>query len=517
MTGLIFQGILIAALAGLAIKFFLDYQRNNLEITWGEYGLGLLAISFVLTPLIVWAGWSVVRSSNLSFNEYRNGWELQAVAEPVQCARDGPCWHEYDCDPYIVMVSYQCNCTTDKDGRSSCSTCWRPETRYHDCPYVTVETSYSVQTTLGSYTIAEHRFPENPQSHRWRTSKNIPQYVIDRVGVSEPQFWQAADVRVRAGKPGPVTARASYDNYILASDSTILNQYSGEVEKLLAVKMLPELSHGLYDYYMARKAYSVGPTLRVDTGAWSEKVAYLNAALGSELQGDLHVVLIHDADLRKVGSSPDEYALTLKAYWQNTKHFQKDALSKNTIVVVVGTKDGESVSWVRAMIGMPLGNERMITEIRNSLVGVPFLPEAVIGGIRGHFEIYGQKVKSSQEVNGRLGSIIWGRELKETRFRRVSMSSKDPDDFGQGFRYLANEIQLTWFQHGMILFLSLLGCGVVWYAAAAHGIRDPRNHSGPFDVNRIKKWWKSQWREMRAWIRVQKTSIADKVGGRRTE
>src|SRR3990167_11518560 len=138
MTGLIFQGILIAALAGLAIKFFLDYQRNNLEITWGEYGLGLLAISFVLTPLIVWAGWSVVRSSNLSFNEYGNGWELQAVAEPVQCSRDGPCWHEYDCDPYIVMVSYECNCATDKDGYTSCSTCWRPETRYHDCPYVTV-------------------------------------------------------------------------------------------------------------------------------------------------------------------------------------------------------------------------------------------------------------------------------------------------------------------------------------------------------------------------------------------
>ena len=513
MTGLIFQGILIAALVGFAIKLLLDYQRNNLEITWEEYGLGLLAISFVLTPLIVWAGWSVARSSNLSFNEYKNGWELEAVATPIQCTRDGPCWQEYDCDPYIVMVSYSCNC----DSEGKCSTCWRPETRYHDCPYVTVETSYSVQTTLDSHMISEHRFPENPQSHRWRISENIPSYVIDRVGVGEPQFWKAVDDRVRAGRPGPVTARASYDNYILASDSTILNQYSGAVEKLLAGKMLPELSHGLHDYYMAQKAYCIGPTLHADVGAWSERVAYLNAALGSELQGDLHVVLVQDADLGKVGSSPDEYFLTLKAYWQNPKYFQKDALSKNTIVVVVGTKDGQSVSWSRAMTGMPLGNERMITEIRNGLTGVPFTPEAVIGGIRGYFEVYGQKVKSNQEVNGRLASIIWGRELKETRFRRVSMSAKNPDDFGQGFRYLANEIQLTGFQHGMILFLSLLGCGVVWYAAAAHGIRDSRNHSGPFDVNRIEEWWKSQWRETRAWTRVQKTNIADKIGRRRTQ
>lgn len=519
MSGLIFQGILIAAIVGLAIKILLDYQRNDLEITWGEYGLGLLVISFVLIPLIVWAGWSVSRSSNLSFNEYRNGWELQAVAEPVQCSRDGPCWYEYDCDPYTVMVAYDCLCTTDKDGHTSCSTCYRPETRYHDCPYVTMETSYYVKTMLGDHTIAEHRFPENPFNQRWEPERGVslPQYVVDRAGVGEPQFWKAVDVRVRAGRPGPVTARASYDNYILASDSTILNQYSGAVEKLLAGKMLPELSHGLYDYYLARKAYAVGPTLHVDVGAWSEKVAYLNAALGPELQGDLHVVLVHDVDLGKVGSTPDEYVLALKAYWQNPKYFKKDALSKNTIVVVVGTKDDKSVSWARATTGMPLGNERMITEVRNTFPNVPFTPEAVIGGIRGYFEVYGQKVKSEPEVKGCLYSIIWGWGLKETRFRRVSMSAKDPDDFGQGFRYLANEIQLTGFQHGMILFLSLLGCGVVWFAAAAHGIRDSRNNSGPFDANRIEEWWKSQWRETQTWVRVQKTNIADKVGRRETQ
>jgi len=519
MTGLVFQGIMIAALIGLAIKLFLDYRRNELEITWGEYGLGFLVISLVLTPLIVWAGWSIAKSSNLSFNEYRNGWELRAIAESTQCSRDGPCWYEYDCDPYIVMVAYDCMCTTDEDGHTSCSTCYRPETRYHNCPYVTMETSYYVRTTLGNYTIAEHRFPEDPSRHRWEPERgeNLPQYVIDRAGVGEPQFWKAVDTRVRVGRPGPVTTRASYDNYILASDSTILTQYSGAVEKLLAGKMLPELSHDLYNYYMARKTYSIGPTLHTDIGAWAERVAYLNAALGPEFQGDLHIVLVHDVDLGRVGSSPDEYIMALKAYWQNPKYLEKNALSKNAIVVAIGTSDGQSVSWGRATTGMPLGNERMITEIRNSLKGVSFTPEAVVGSIRGYFEVYGQRVKSDQEVKGRLCSIIWGRELKETRFRRVSMSAKDPDDFGRGFTYLANEIQLTGFQHGMILSLSLLGCGAVWLVAVVNGIRDPRNRSGPFDLNRIEEWWELQWREARIWVRVQRNNIADKIGRRRTQ
>ena len=275
------------------------------------------------------------------------------------------------------------------------------------------------------------------------------------------------------------------------------------------------LSCNVYDFYVAQKAYVVG-SLRTDGNKWSEMVAYENAALGSELQGDLHLVLVSDADLRKISIHPDEYVLALKAYWQNPKYFNKDALRKNAIIVVIGTSDGKTVSWGRATTGMPLGNERMITEIRNSFEGVSFTPESVIGSIRGYFEVYGQKVKSDHEVKGRLDSVIWGLELKETRFRRVSMSANDPDDFGQGFKYLANEIQLTGFQHGMILFFALLGCSGVWWIATVHGTRDPRNHDGPFNINDIESWWKSQWRQTKIWMRDQKNNIAGKASGRKS-
>lgn len=514
MSSLILEAVMIAAFAGLVIKLILDYQKNDLEITWAEYWLGLAGISLVLVPLITWAGWSLAASSNLSFNEYKNGWELEAVANHIQCSRDGPCWYEYDCDPYIVMVAYSCNCTTDKNGSTSCDTCYRPETRYHDCPYVIVETSYDVRTTLGDFSIAKHRFPENPDGHRWRSAESVPTSVVDRAGVGDPPFWTKVNKRVRAGRPGPVTQRGSYDNYILASDSTILNQYSGVVDHLLSAKMMPLLSKDVHDFYSATKVYFVG-SLSADRDLWTEKVAYVNAALGSELQGDLHLVLINDSDLRKTGSNPDEYLLALRAYWQNPKYFQKDALSKNTIVVIVGTKDSATVSWARALTGMPLGNERMVVEIRNSLEGTEFTPEAVVGNIRGYFEVYAQRVMNAHEASGKLDSILWGLNLKETRFRRISMTAKDHDDIGTGFEYLANEIKLTDFQRGMILFVSLLGCLGVWLAAAVHGIRDPRKHSAPLDLNRIEEWWKSQWRETRLWAIALGHNLADKVGKRR--
>src|SRR5205814_1305597 len=139
-------------------KYVLDHLPTYPEeITWKEYGIGMALISVIIAPGVTKIGWEKVRSDTVSFNEYWNGWEIAAIREDIPCTRDGPCAHEYDCDPYIVMVPYSCG--TEKNP----STCYRPETRYHDCPYVSNEFSYYVKTTLGDYTISTSRFPEKPQ------------------------------------------------------------------------------------------------------------------------------------------------------------------------------------------------------------------------------------------------------------------------------------------------------------------------------------------------------------------
>lgn len=473
MVMLAFFAILAALAAGLAVKFLLDHTHSPKEITWTEFIAGTIAIAVVIVPLSVYSGWRIAKANNLTFHEYWNGWELKAIAQPIQCSRDGPCWHEYDCDPYVVQVPYECGyyTGTGENRHYVSQTCYRSETRYHSCPYVKTETTYVVQTTLGDYIIAEHRFPNDPQSHRWRSYVNVPDYAINRAGVGEPSFWARAKERVESGNPGPVTKRASYDNYILASDRTILQQFSGEIENFRSQGLFPELQRGVENFYHSNKAYFVGfqPS---NSGEWQKKLQYFNAGFGAELEGDLHLVVSRDA---RISQNPDAYLLALKAFWQNPKVFGKDAISKNSLIVVLGTNDGISVSWARAITGMPLGNERLMAEVRDSLKGIPLIPESLLGDVRGKFvsrkgsdQIFHASVASEDRGSGALAKIIWGLDSSATKFQRVHMGKKDGTG---GFEYLANEIELTRKQRIGILLTAFFAAMAVWFIAVLAGDR----------------------------------------------
>lgn len=443
---------------GLAVKLLFDKRDSLYEITWKEFVIGSTVMVVLVIPVILRIGWIMSVSNLVSYNEYRNGWETAATKQVITCTRDGPCWYEYDCDPYPVVVPYSCNC--DKDG---CDTCFRTEIHYHSCPYSNRETSYFVNTTTGDFTIAEHRLPENPQAHIWRAGNSIPSWVIDRAGVGDPQFWTAAKKRVDAGSPGPVSVRSSYDNFILASEHTILKQYSSQMEKFESKKLLPKLQAGVYGFYFADKVYFVGYKPR-DAEKWQSELRYLNAGLGNELEGDIHLVIVRNGE---ISTNPDSYAFALQAYWQDQKFFGRDTLSKNGIVVILGTEDGVAVSWSRAFTGMPLGNDTMLVAARNRLKGLRLEPEEVIGSVR-------RDVVSGKCLhgNGALENILWGIGDSETRFRRVSMSAEDSWDEGTGFLYLRGEINPTSSQKAWITFFVFLACGICWTVFAFIGERD---------------------------------------------
>ena len=457
--------VLVAAASGLAVKKILDLRESYCEITWKEYGIGMAALSAVIIPLATYAGWSIAKSNNLTFDEFLNGWEIAAVKQEITCSRDGPCRHEYDCDPYTVIVPYECG-GYEGSGENShyvSRTCYRTETRYHSCPYVDMEMTYVVATTLGNYTIADHRFPDNPQSHRWRRSAAIPDYVIDAAGVGAHPFWTQAKARIESGFPGPVTKRASYDNYILASDRTILKQYSSYIEGYLKAGLLPRLQTSVTSFYNADKVYFVGPA-PANVPLWQSRLGYLNAALGTELQGDLHLVVARN---ERISANPDAYILALKAYWQDAKSFEKNALSKNGILVVLGT-DGNTVLWGRCLTGMPMGNEMLTTAIREKFAGMQLTPEAVIGETKRQTS----PTKGAQTVHGSgfLERMLWGMDEKTTRFKRLHMTGKETGATG-GFEYLANEIQLTTGQLVCLWLVNLVACAIVWIVAAGVGER----------------------------------------------
>lgn len=461
MVFIISWSIAIAAISGLIIKKLLDQSQSRSEITWKEFFIGMAIIAAITTPIVTKVGWDLSKGSLVTYSEYLNGWEVQAVKQDITCQRDGSCSHSYNCDSYTVPVSYSCMC--DDDG---CQTCWTVETRYHHCPYVDVESNYLVKTTHGDFTIASNRFPTTPQSHLWRRSERIPANLLESVGIGEPPFWKAVKDRIEAGQPGPMTIRHDYKNYILASDSKNLRQYSLDVTRFTALNLLPKLNSGLRDFYLADKVYFVGYH-PANPAAWQSSLSYLDAAMGTEKQGDVHLVIVQN---ETASHDPNTYAKALRAYWQDTEVFGKDAFSKNGICVIVGTFDGKSVAWAKVFTGMPVGNTDLEGYLGKILNGFPLSPESLIGTVN-------RKLTSSARAEtvhgeGALETVLFGMKKPGMSFKRYSMEGKS--GIGPGYLYLMGEIQPKPWQKFWIYFIAFIVNCVIWIGFAMLGERKYR-------------------------------------------
>lgn len=481
LVGLGIAIVLLVIVAGIIIRTLLYRSESGFEISIGELIVGAFIIALVIVPSSLTVGYNMAWANTVSYNQYFNGWELLARQDPIPCSKDGPCAYEYDCDPYQVEVKDPDTCTGPSDNQT-CTPNSHWETRYHSCPYVSTEYNYVVVTTLGDYTIAEHRFPDNPEVNRWVSwgdsdewaySSPIPYDVVGRAGVGSPQFWLDAQSRVSIGDPGPVTQRRSYDNYLLASDETILKQYSDKIEYFSKLGAMPRLRFDIAGYYSADKVYFVGYN-PANPAEWEIIHAKLNAAFGTELQGDLHLVLVQNS---AVLQDPDGYITALKASWQDTKVYGKDALSKNAVIVVIATSDGYTVSWVRAQTGMPVGNEYMEARIASIFAAqntVPLTVNTILGRMTG--TIY-QETRSDGSIktrvrgnhndpNGVLERLLWGLDDPATRFTRISMTANDPTDNGTGFNFLKEQIRPSDGQMFGIAVVSFILSMVVWFIFA---------------------------------------------------
>lgn len=427
----------ISFLVGLAVKFYLEHTESYKRITWPEFFISATIIASILSPIISNFGVKLAVDNQVKFYEFRNGWELNTTVEEVQCYRDGPCYWEYACDPYLV--TYSCNC--DKNG---CQICTRIE--YHDCPYCESEYHYNVGTTLGSFRIASNRFPNNPDSRRWRSYVDIPDDIIDRAGQGPPSFWVGAKNRIDAGTPGPVTKIYSYQNYLLRASYSILRDNADNVKFFLDKKLLPEPEREVHDFYWSNKIRFVNVGIS-NPMLWNKKLDYLNAELGDSLHGDMHVVIVKGVD------NPDAYITALKAYWQNPEIFKRHTVSKNSIIVAIGTDDGQTVSWTRAITGMPVGNELLITNLRNEFKNIPLNPDSVLGTVKAHL-IRGQI--TSTDVYGGLAEFV----LRTNEFKRVPM---------EGYQYLKKEIRPSGTGYFLVILVGVVSCVAAWIPAVVIG------------------------------------------------
>jgi hypothetical protein len=461
----LFVVIALVLAAGFAIKFFLDKTGNELSITNMEYAIGAVICCIIVVPLTLMVGTHMAKASAVGgFKEYWGGYETKAYQTTDRCFKyrdqdtgDG-CAHHYVCGSYTVTIHH--DATYDSNGNETSAAYDTYEQHDIFCPETTEEENYLVDTTLGTYTIAAGLLPLHPYKYEWDHDGNIPASALADSYV--PKFWIAAKARLAAGNPGAVTAMKSYKNFILASQSTILKKYSSSIDSFLKLGLLPKVTTKIDFPYLGTKAYFVGKA-PANATAWNDSVNRFNGALGSTRQGDLHFIIVTDPRV----SNPDEWFNALQAYWQSKK-LGKHAISKNALIVAVGSKDGKTVSWARAATGMPVGNEQLFPEITSALEGQAFNPATLIGYPVG--KLYNKDGKTKVKIqlgNGLLERTVFG----PNGFQRVCMICKTKGDKGVGYGYLSGEIQPSGGAKFLIGFLAFLFSMFVWGAFVAIGVR----------------------------------------------
>jgi len=388
------------ALIGLGCKYGLDWAvqkqyvwNKSKRIDWREYVIGLAIIACVVAPTTIYSVSKAAVASQLTYHELETGTETAANTKAVNCHAGhsgyGSSAGHSNCQDTYVSGSYHWT-TSSKicsgtGTHRTCTTVYYHHSANIYTPYARTEYHYSLTYRIaGDQATATYPgayLADNPQPYG---SRAIPSQFLR----GAPADWLDAKAHLQSGDPRPVSREVSYTNYILGSKAEEYRAYSANTDRYLKAHLLPDhtvdVMSGPIKHTdaaprpVANELSTVGITL---TGAnqWQEALRRFNAALGSKLQGDLHVVVINSARV----SDPHDYLNSLRSYWLSG-HFGKNAIAKNGIILVIGTADGQTIDWAQAATAMPYGNNTMLQAMQNNLapnagVKQPLTPQHVFG------------------------------------------------------------------------------------------------------------------------------------------
>ncbi len=463
MIAIVIAGVIVAGL--LAAVTVQAFPRRTLALVATAGVFFLVSVFGLGVGLAYNIGLSAVQNGKVGgYHQFLNGSLVSADVVSFDCyeSKSGSnCENTFQCDSYRVEV--EDTPTYKKDG-SIAHRNYHYETRYQTCPIATQEFSYTVTDNFGNppYIIASHVFAASPQQKRSDEdgdTRPIPGDVARGV----PPRWQRLHDAIAAGDAPPVTVRATYDNYILGSESTILKQYSGDIDRLLKAKLLPahtvHVDNPIYDNFKADKMVFVGMTPPANAAAWQDALMRNNAPLGIQRQGDMHVVVLKASSLSGIVSF-EGYLNAFKAYSLN--RLGKNALAKNGIILVLAVDDSAStIEWAGAATGMPVGNGEMLQALQLELTNTPFDVSKVFGTTTASITVVGGKKKPVYTLgDGIVPRIV----MVEHPFKRACMGCEGKEDKGQqGFVYLKTEIPLDGWGLFWTVVLYVLSIVVVWF------------------------------------------------------
>lgn len=462
---------------------------DTFRISGSEFAAAIAVVSLIVTPLVLVIGEKLSINSLLSYQEFYNGVELEPEVQSVKCragksgssASSGKsnCDYSYDSGKdytYTEFYTVQ-ECSGSGENRS-CRTVTKTRTRWASIyyPYATIEYHYSIPDTLGG----NHRFPQtylasDPEPF---ASKGIP----SKYPRGAPADWLNAKEQFEAGDPRPVTRMFDYDNFILAAKEDLLKANDANVKKYQKAKLLPDhtaniLKDPIYgpSKRQAKKLSLVGVSLK-NEDIWQDALMRFNAACGMKLQCDLHVVLIDSSKVPRADAG--QYVQALKAYWQSDR-FGKRAISKNAIILAVGTQDDQTIEWANATTGMPYGNNVMLESLASQLANKPLDPMVIFGAPRTVATPYKDKegdidyrvVVTHTDEPGVLETVVFNASYG---FERPCMESCDDGEIG--YADLVDKIEPTKGQKAWMIFIICFFSIFFWWLVATTSIADTSSY-----------------------------------------
>jgi hypothetical protein len=425
-------GIMLAILAGVVLV--LSYAQRDRTPRLAIVAAIMVAIlgssGFVAYPI----AHSTSQATKIGgYKQTLNGSVVAADVVVTKCNKEkeeyggSNCRHTEPCDSYTEWVTEY---YTDGNGKRQSRQV--QVTKWYDCPLDSHEYTYTVTAVayhLYSFTIADHIFGSKSRHLRGNDGG---------ISRSVPVQWQRAKDNLAAGNPDPVTVPDTYENYILGSESEMLQAHSSDIKMLEKKKLLPSVVTPIHDHFLANKVSFVGMD-PINEARWQDSLMRFNAAFGTLKQGDMRVVALRASALPP-GISPEDYIRALKAHWQSD--FGKDAFPKNAVLLVLAVDDsGRNITWARAETGMPIGNHEMLSSLMLRLHDQPFLSETVFGTTTASVTAGGAKPKVTYTAGS---GIVPQTVLTDFPFRRACMGCADKDEKGQqGFVDLKDLIPVS--------------------------------------------------------------------------
>ena len=279
--------------------WFATYLRNKPTLSFMALGASILAGCLVMAGM-----WHLSRAQQITDTEIWNGQVTDKKQVWVSCSH-----------------SYECFCTTDRDGNRTCQTCYEHS---NDWDWV-------VYTTAGDLTISR----------------------VDRRGSHTPPRW----AQVEIGEPASVEHR--YKNYVQAVPESLYNLSEAENDALPDVPNYPEV----YDYYRIDRVLTVGVTY-ADADVLNAQLNTALMTLGPQKQANVVVIVVNAPD--------PNYRYKVEASWIGG--------NKNDIIVLLGTDEtAETVAWADVItFAGNAGNELFKVTLRDQLLDGNTLDSATV-------------------------------------------------------------------------------------------------------------------------------------------